>query len=101
MMCVAGFTQINAHDHAIVVNAGSSRQRVLNPSLHEKPRAAHNYDLPSGAKRMMMCSQGIENAVVNGAVTWEQARAGPGRGGRNAFPPLEVFASLDSSKLSA
>ena len=30
------------------------------------------YDLPGGAKRMVMRSQGIEYTVVNGAVTWER-----------------------------
>ena len=30
------------------------------------------YDLPGGAKRMVMRSQGIEYTVVNGAVTWEK-----------------------------
>jgi len=29
------------------------------------------YDLPGGAKRMVMRSRGIEYTVVNGAVTWE------------------------------
>jgi len=30
------------------------------------------YDLPGGAKRMVMRSQGIEYTIVNGAVTWER-----------------------------
>ncbi len=30
------------------------------------------YDLPGGAKRMVMRSQGIEYTVVNGEVTWEK-----------------------------
>ena len=30
------------------------------------------YDLPGGAKRMVMRSQGIEYAIVNGVVTWEK-----------------------------
>ena len=30
------------------------------------------YDLPGGAKRMVMRSQGIEYTVVNGQVTWER-----------------------------
>jgi N-acyl-D-aspartate/D-glutamate deacylase len=32
------------------------------------------YDLPGGAKRMVMRSRGIEYTIVNGAVTWEQGR---------------------------
>jgi len=34
-------------------------------------RPERRYDLPGGAKRMVMRSQGIEYTVVNGAVTWE------------------------------
>jgi N-acyl-D-amino-acid deacylase len=30
------------------------------------------YDLPGGAKRMVMRSQGIEYTIVNGVVTWER-----------------------------
>jgi N-acyl-D-amino-acid deacylase len=32
------------------------------------------YDLPGGAKRMVMRSKGIEYTVVNGAVTWENGK---------------------------
>ena len=35
-------------------------------------RPERRYDLPGGAKRMVMRSQGIEYAIVNGAVTWEK-----------------------------
>jgi N-acyl-D-amino-acid deacylase len=35
-------------------------------------RAERRYDLPGGAKRMVMRSQGIEYTVVNGAVAWER-----------------------------
>ncbi len=34
-------------------------------------RPERRYDLPGGAKRMVMRSQGIEYSIVNGAVTWE------------------------------
>ena len=30
------------------------------------------YDLPGGAKRMVMRSRGIEYTIVNGEVTWEK-----------------------------
>ena len=30
------------------------------------------YDLPGGAKRMVMRSRGIEYTVVNGQITWEK-----------------------------
>jgi N-acyl-D-amino-acid deacylase len=32
------------------------------------------YDLPGGAKRMVMRSKGIEYTIVNGAVTWENGK---------------------------
>ncbi|TXL71439.1 amidohydrolase family protein [Vineibacter terrae] len=32
------------------------------------------YDLPGGAKRIVMPSQGVEYTLVNGAITWEQGR---------------------------
>src|SRR5690349_18298606 len=35
-------------------------------------RPERRYDLPGGAKRMVMRSQGIEYTVVNGEVTWER-----------------------------
>lgn len=34
-------------------------------------RPERRYDLPGGAKRMVMRSQGIEYTIVNGVVTWE------------------------------
>ena len=39
------------------------------------------YDLPGGAKRMVMRSRGVEMTLVNGAVTWEKgALTGAGAG---------------------
>ena len=35
-------------------------------------RPERRYDLPGGAKRMVMRSQGIEYTVVNGEITWEK-----------------------------
>jgi N-acyl-D-aspartate/D-glutamate deacylase len=35
-------------------------------------RPERRYDLPGGAKRMVMRSQGIEYTIVNGAVNWEK-----------------------------
>ena len=40
------------------------------------------YDLPGGAKRMVMRSQGIEYTVVNGAVTWEKGQLTGAAAGR-------------------
>ena len=35
-------------------------------------RPERRYDLPGGAKRMVMRSEGIEFTLVNGVVTWER-----------------------------
>jgi len=35
-------------------------------------RPERRYDLPGGAKRMVMRSRGIEYSIVNGTVTWEK-----------------------------
>ena len=35
-------------------------------------RPERRYDLPGGAKRMVIRSQGIEYTLVNGAITWER-----------------------------
>jgi N-acyl-D-aspartate/D-glutamate deacylase len=35
-------------------------------------RPERRYDLPGGAKRMVMRSKGVELTLVNGAVTWER-----------------------------
>ena len=40
------------------------------------------YDLPGGAKRIVMPSKGVEYTVVNGAVTWEQGRLTAAKAGK-------------------
>jgi len=46
---------------------------VFDPaSVGSAGRPERRYDLPGGAKRMVMRSKGIEYTVVNGAVTWEK-----------------------------
>ena len=40
------------------------------------------YDLPGGAKRMVMRSRGIEYTIVNGAVTWERGQLTGASAGR-------------------
>jgi N-acyl-D-aspartate/D-glutamate deacylase len=41
-------------------------------SVASAGRPERLYDLPGGAKRMVMRSKGIEYTVVNGAITWEK-----------------------------
>ena len=46
---------------------------IFDPASVGAPtRLERLFDLPSGAKRMVRRSQGIEYTVVNGAVTWEK-----------------------------
>jgi N-acyl-D-aspartate/D-glutamate deacylase len=40
------------------------------------------YDLPGGAKRIVMPSRGVEYTVVNGAVTWEQGKLHDAKAGK-------------------
>ena len=40
------------------------------------------YDLPGGAKRIVMPSNGVEYTVVNGAVTWEQGKLTEAKAGK-------------------
>lgn len=45
---------------------------VFDPaSVGSAGRPERRYDLPGGAKRMVMRSQGMHHTVVNGVVTWE------------------------------
>ena len=37
-------------------------------------RGERRFDLPGGAKRMVMPSQGVEYTVVNGVVTWPDGK---------------------------
>ncbi|HEY6983673.1 N-acyl-D-amino-acid deacylase family protein [Reyranella sp.] len=40
------------------------------------------YDLPGGAKRIVMPSKGVEYTLVNGAITWEQGKLTDARAGK-------------------
>jgi N-acyl-D-aspartate/D-glutamate deacylase len=40
------------------------------------------YDLPGGAKRIVMPSKGVEYTLVNGAVTWEQGKLTEAKAGK-------------------
>ncbi|WP_421998913.1 N-acyl-D-amino-acid deacylase family protein [Reyranella sp.] len=41
-------------------------------SIGSKNHGERRYDLPGGAKRIVMPSRGVEYTIVNGAVTWDQ-----------------------------
>ena len=42
--------------------------------IGSKNHGERRYDLPGGAKRIVMPSQGVEYTIVNGALTWEQGK---------------------------
>jgi N-acyl-D-aspartate/D-glutamate deacylase len=45
-------------------------------------RPERRYDLPGGAKRMVMRSQGVEMTLVNGEITWEKGALTGARAGK-------------------
>ena len=51
----------------------TSRSSIPRP-IGSTNRGERRYDLPGGAKRMVMPSRGVEYTVVNGAVTWEHGK---------------------------
>jgi N-acyl-D-amino-acid deacylase len=56
---------------------------IFDPStIGSKNHGERRYDLPGGAKRIVMPSKGVEYTVVNGAVTWEQGRVHEAKAGK-------------------
>ena len=51
-------------------------------SIGSKNHGERRYDLPGGAKRIVMPSKGVEYTVVNGAVTWEQGKLNEAKAGK-------------------
>ena len=51
-------------------------------NIGSKNHGERRYDLPGGAKRIVMPSRGVEYTVVNGAVTWEQGRLNEAKAGK-------------------
>ncbi|MFO1082132.1 MAG: amidohydrolase family protein [Reyranellaceae bacterium] len=50
--------------------------------IGSKNHGERRFDLPGGAKRMVMPSQGVEYTIVNGAVTWQQGTLTEAKAGR-------------------
>lgn len=56
---------------------------IFDPSrIGSTNHGERRYDLPGGAKRMVMPSKGVEYTVVNGAVTWEQGKLTEAKAGK-------------------
>lgn len=54
-------------------------------------RPERRYDLPGGAKRMVMRSKGVEYTLVNGVVTWEDGALTGGAAGSYCGPDARSF----------
>jgi N-acyl-D-amino-acid deacylase len=50
--------------------------------IGSKNHGERRYDLPGGAKRMVMPSQGVEYTIVNGALTWQQGTLTQAKAGK-------------------
>ena len=50
--------------------------------IGSKNHGERRYDLPGGAKRIVMPSNGVEYTVVNGAITWEQGKLTEAKAGQ-------------------
>ncbi len=56
---------------------------IFDPSrIGSTNHGERRYDLPGGAKRIVMPSKGVEYTIVNGAVTWEQGRLTEAKAGK-------------------
>jgi N-acyl-D-aspartate/D-glutamate deacylase len=50
--------------------------------IGSKNHGERRYDLPGGAKRIVMPSNGVEYTIVNGAPTWEQGKLTEAKAGK-------------------
>ena len=56
---------------------------IFDPSrIGSTNHGERRYDLPGGAKRIVMPSKGVEYTVVNGAITWEQGKLNEAKAGK-------------------
>ena len=56
---------------------------IFDPArIGSKNHGERRYDLPGGAKRIVMPSNGVEYTIVNGAVTWDQGKLTEAKAGR-------------------
>jgi N-acyl-D-amino-acid deacylase len=56
---------------------------IFDPAtIGSKNHGERRYDLPGGAKRIVMPSKGVEYTVVNGTITWEQGKLNEGKAGK-------------------
>jgi N-acyl-D-aspartate/D-glutamate deacylase len=56
---------------------------IFDPSrIGSRNHGERRYDLPGGAKRMVMPSQGVEYTIVNGALTWQDGKLTEARAGQ-------------------
>jgi N-acyl-D-amino-acid deacylase len=51
-------------------------------SIGSANRGERRFDLPGGAKRMVMPSRGVEHTIVNGALTWSDGKLTEAKAGK-------------------
>jgi N-acyl-D-aspartate/D-glutamate deacylase len=51
-------------------------------SIGSSNHGERRFDLPGGAKRIVMPSRGVEYTIVNGAPTWEQGKLTEAKAGK-------------------
>lgn len=71
------------HDRGRLQPGRAADVTVFDPAtVGSAPRAERRYDLPGGAKRMVMRSHGIEHTLVNGVPVWQRGEPTGRRAGR-------------------
>ncbi|MBS0520949.1 MAG: amidohydrolase family protein [Proteobacteria bacterium] len=70
-------------DRGRLVEGAPADVAIFDPaSIGSSNHGERRYDLPGGAKRMVMPSRGVEYTIVNGALTWEQGRLTEAKAGK-------------------
>src|SRR5262249_61637536 len=70
-------------DRGRLVEGAPADIAIFDPeSIGSSNYGERRYDLPGGAKRIVMPSRGVEYTIVNGAVTWEQGKLTEAKAGQ-------------------
>lgn len=70
-------------DRGRLVKGAPADVAIFDPaSIGSSNHGERRYDLPGGAKRIVMPSRGVEYTIVNGAVTWEQGQLHQSKAGK-------------------
>src|SRR5215470_8785578 len=70
-------------DRGRLVEGAPADVAIFDPaSIGSKNHGERRYDLPGGAKRIVMPSNCVEYTIVNGAVTWDQGKLTEAKAGK-------------------